>query len=349
MAYERNEYPGGRPYQGGRDYGRDDYGRQERNRGEYGGRGSYAQREDRQFRGEQGYRSEQNHRSGRDDDRGFFERAGEEVRSWFGDDDRDQGRYSRNSDRYDARANNRSFGGDRGRDEHGGGMIERAFANTGSFFMGDDDDRGMRGQEFEGPSRSMGGSFQGGSAPRGGSAGQQFSGHPHDHGYHNWRQRQIEALDRDYEDYRREHQQQFDTHFSGWRDQRQQLRQSMSGVQEHAEVVGSDGQHVGTVDKVRGDQIILTKNDRDAGGRHHSIPLSWLTSCEASKVTLNKTAEEAKRLWQDAERDEQRVGQQRDGFGQQQGGDTSRGALFGNEQPNNGGPHMLNRSFSGTY
>ena len=59
------------------------------------------------------------------------------------------------------------------------------------------------------------------------------------------------------------------------------------------DVVGSDGEHVGTVDKVRGDRIILTKNDPAAGGHHHSIPSSWLESVDG-KVTLRKTASEAK-------------------------------------------------------
>ena len=45
--------------------------------------------DDRYREGHQGYRSERG--SGRDD-RGFFERAGDEVRSWFGDDDADHRR-----------------------------------------------------------------------------------------------------------------------------------------------------------------------------------------------------------------------------------------------------------------
>ena len=41
--------------------------------------------------------------------------------------------------------------------------------------------------------------------------------------------------------------------------------------------------------------------DVDAGGRHHSIPSRWVESVEG-KVTLNKTAAEAKQQWQDEER-----------------------------------------------
>ena len=67
------------------------------------------------------------------------------------------------------------------------------------------------------------------------------------------------------------------------------------------EVVGSYGSHVGTVDKVKGDRILLTKNDRDAGGVHHSIPSRWIKTVDG-KVTLSKSADEAKAAWKEEER-----------------------------------------------
>ena len=40
-------------------------------------------------------------------------------------------------------------------------------------------------------------------------------------------------------------------------------------IKEHAEVVGSDGQHVGTVDHMEGaDRIKLRIPERDADGKH---------------------------------------------------------------------------------
>jgi hypothetical protein len=108
---------------------------------------------------------------------------------------------------------------------------------------------------------------------------------------------------------------------------------SLSSVNEHMEVLGSDGEHVGTVDKVRGDRIILTKGDADAGGRHHSIPSRWIDSVD-DKVKIRKTAEDAKAHW----RDEERNGAF---FGDEQAGDR--------DEQNGEGPHILNRSFSGTY
>src|SRR6266852_6652479 len=48
-------------------------------------------------------------------------------------------------------------------------------------------------------------------------------------------------------------------------------------IKEHMEVLGVDGVHVGTVDQLEGrDQVKLTKDDPDAGGEHHFIPLAWV-------------------------------------------------------------------------
>ena len=63
------------------------------------------------------------------------------------------------------------------------------------------------------------------------------------------------------------------------------------------EVVGSDGQHVGTVDRVEGDQIKLTKNDPDAGGQHHKISLESVASVDQNKVKLSEPANAAKANW----------------------------------------------------
>lgn len=72
-----------------------------------------------------------------------------------------------------------------------------------------------------------------------------------------------------------------------------------SQIQEHMEVVGSDDQHVGTVDRVESDIIKLTKNDQAAHGDHHTIPLSMVDSIEAGKLKLNATAAQAKQQWHD--------------------------------------------------
>lgn len=71
-------------------------------------------------------------------------------------------------------------------------------------------------------------------------------------------------------------------------------------IAEDMEVVGSDGEHVGTVDRVEGDNIKLTRNDPEAGGEHHFLSVDMVDSVENDTVTLNATATEAKAMWQSA-------------------------------------------------
>jgi hypothetical protein len=69
-------------------------------------------------------------------------------------------------------------------------------------------------------------------------------------------------------------------------------------IREHMEVVGSDGAPVGTVDKVQGSEIKLTKGG-DKSGEHHFIPLDWVANVDA-KVHLSKAARDAKTQWRAA-------------------------------------------------
>ena len=70
----------------------------------------------------------------------------------------------------------------------------------------------------------------------------------------------------------------------------------ISQISEHASVVGSDGGHVGTVDKVEDDRIKLTKADDPdgTGAHHHYIPMSSIASVENGVVKLSVSAEQAK-------------------------------------------------------
>ena len=69
-------------------------------------------------------------------------------------------------------------------------------------------------------------------------------------------------------------------------------------IREHMEVIGADGAHVGTVDKVDGDRINLTKSDRGAGGKHHHLPLSLVAGVEGDKLRLSATAANAVELFE---------------------------------------------------
>lgn len=70
-----------------------------------------------------------------------------------------------------------------------------------------------------------------------------------------------------------------------------------TGILEHMDVVGSDGGHVGRVDKVMGDEIELTKLDLASGLKHHLIPLSWVEMIEDDTVRLNMTKDAANAAW----------------------------------------------------
>ncbi|WP_414653749.1 DUF2171 domain-containing protein [Hyphomicrobium sp.] len=70
-----------------------------------------------------------------------------------------------------------------------------------------------------------------------------------------------------------------------------------SQIKEHMEVVGSDGEHVGTVDHCEGADVIkLTKNDPAADGKHHYIPLGWVKNVDRH-VHLAHPAAEVMRNW----------------------------------------------------
>jgi hypothetical protein len=332
---------------------------------------------------------------GRGQGGGFFERAGEEISSWFGGSDDDhpeqrsrehergrgspgweQGR-SQSRDQPQRYGAPQGYGPQQGRPEREyrpsqptgmSGFDQDRSSGRPEMWGGGDD--GYERERSRGPSQERGGyrpitgdygrgsryesggydhddrqqsqskwdqdayrrtSFAGSadsSQHRSQNPSQSAQQQQHDPHYQEWRQRQMAELDRDYDEYRREHQSKFENDFGSWRNQRQTKRQMVGQAREHMEVVGSDEQHVGTVDKIAGDRIILTKSDPDAGGVHHSISCNELDRIEGQRIILNCTAEQAKTRWRDEDRSR---------------------ALFEREDSGSEGPHMLDRSFSGTY
>ena len=201
------------------------------------------------------------------------------------------------------------------------------------------DGRGARDDDRRGPpDRAYGqtnqysqglaspGAYAGSGGGYGSGARVDDRGHPFDTHYHNWRDKQMADLDRDYHEFRQEHQQRFEREFHGWRQKRQGQRELLQAVRENMEVVGSDGARIGTVDKLRGDRVVLNRRDAEAGGHHHSFPSSWIEAVE-DKVVVNRSATEAMRHWQDEERDRP--------LNDRGGGEA--------------GPHFLDRAFGGTY
>ena len=69
-----------------------------------------------------------------------------------------------------------------------------------------------------------------------------------------------------------------------------------SKIREHSEVISADGLHVGTVDRVEGDRIKLTKQDSGEGrhkGHHHYISLELVASVDDNRVRLSANADVA--------------------------------------------------------
>jgi hypothetical protein len=68
-------------------------------------------------------------------------------------------------------------------------------------------------------------------------------------------------------------------------------------IKEQMEVLGADGVRVGTVDHMEGaDAVKLAKDDPDAGGEHHFIPLAWVDHVD-EHVHLKQAAAEAMARW----------------------------------------------------
>jgi hypothetical protein len=77
----------------------------------------------------------------------------------------------------------------------------------------------------------------------------------------------------------------------------------LSGIKEHMEVIGADGAPVGTVDKVEGGRIKLTRRDSGEGshkGHHHFIDGSLVADIEGNKVRLSANAAVAVTMEQEA-------------------------------------------------
>ena len=295
------------------------------------------------------YREREGFDRGGRDERGFFERAGEQIASWFGDEDDEERRdrpnermggredYGRDRSGFD-RDEGRGFrssrdrepwgGGDRSdRGERGGyrpvtGDYGRSEGMMAGGYGAREPDRNWGRERFERPDNNWGRDDYRRTSLAGSSERSQ-----HDPHYHQWRQRQVEELDRDYDEYRREHQSKFEDDFGNWRSRRQTKRQMLGQIREHMEVVGSDDEHVGTVDRIAGDRIILTKSDGDDAA-HHSLSCTDVERIDGERVILEVSAKQARSRWLDENRDR---------------------ALFEREDRGEAGPHMLDRSFSGTY
>jgi len=76
----------------------------------------------------------------------------------------------------------------------------------------------------------------------------------------------------------------------------------LSTIKEHMDVIGADGVHLGTVDKVEGHRIKLTRADSGShGDHHHYISAGLVAAVEGNQVRLSANAENAALLEEEAD------------------------------------------------
>jgi len=77
----------------------------------------------------------------------------------------------------------------------------------------------------------------------------------------------------------------------------------LSQIREHMEVIGADGVHLGTVDRIEGERIKLTKADSGVAhtGHHHFIPGGLVADVEGDQVRLSANGDVAASLFEEEE------------------------------------------------
>lgn len=71
---------------------------------------------------------------------------------------------------------------------------------------------------------------------------------------------------------------------------------STDQIREGMEIIGADGIHVGTVDRVEGRRIKLTRADSGLGshqGHHHFLSVGLVAGVEGGRVRLSANADNA--------------------------------------------------------
>lgn len=84
-----------------------------------------------------------------------------------------------------------------------------------------------------------------------------------------------------------------------------------SGIREHMKVIGADGVHVGTVDRVEDGRIKLTRSDSGSGshqGHHHYLPEGLVAEVEGQTVRLSATGANALLFQQEDDGSESLIG-----------------------------------------
>lgn len=68
----------------------------------------------------------------------------------------------------------------------------------------------------------------------------------------------------------------------------------LSRISEHMEIIGADGVHIGTVDKVEGNRIKMVKADSGShGDHHHYVSGGLVATVEGNQVRLSANGDAA--------------------------------------------------------
>lgn len=77
---------------------------------------------------------------------------------------------------------------------------------------------------------------------------------------------------------------------------------SIDQIREGMEVIGADGVHLGTVDRVEGERIKLTRADSGIGsheGHHHFLSAGLVAEVEGDRVRLSANSDVAAELFEE--------------------------------------------------
>ena len=79
---------------------------------------------------------------------------------------------------------------------------------------------------------------------------------------------------------------------------------SIDQIREGMEIIGADGVHVGTIDRIEGDRIKLTRRDSGQGsheGHHHFLAKGLVADIEGDQVRLSTKGDVAVSLFEEEE------------------------------------------------
>lgn len=198
----------------------------------------------------------------RDDGRGFFQRAGEEVRSWFGGDE-ESGRSGGQSSSRSHYGDYQSYGGSSGT----GRVQSWGEANS------------------QGPNEPWGGGSDWGGTRNQGSYDRTGGQSPFDDHYRSWRERQISQLDQEYHEYCRDRQQQFESDFTNWRHNRTQASDSGQQGLSQTGATGMAGGRTGSQGLTEGSGTTSGGQGGSSRGSSPAMPSGGATSEGGSNLS----------------------------------------------------------------